>query len=43
MRIAKLILFALCLSVLGSSLAACNSCNPCGQPNPCEQPNPCGC
>jgi len=45
MRIAKLVLFVLALGVLGSSLAACNSCcpNPCGQPNPCDQPNPCGC
>jgi hypothetical protein len=53
MRIVKLLVFALALGVVGSSLAACNSgcCpNPCGQPNPCgcqpnpcDQPNPCGC
>ncbi len=44
MRIAKLVLFVLCLSVVGSSLTACNSgcCpNPCDQPNPCDKPNPC--
>lgn len=48
MRIAKLIVFALALTVVGSSLAACSSSccpNPCDKPNPCgcEQPNPCGC
>jgi hypothetical protein len=45
MRIAKLIVFALALTFVGSSLVACNSCcpNPCDKPNPCDQPNPCGC